>query len=125
MKLRITGNSVRLRLQRNEVEALAESGRVEERLCLGAGPAAGLRFAVAAVDTADLGLEYAPGDLIVHVPKSWAQAWAGTDETGREALVETGGAEAVRVLVEKDFKCLVQRPEEDESDHYPNPNRHC
>jgi hypothetical protein len=37
MKLRLQGNSVRLRLTRSEVERLREIGRVEESVDFGAG----------------------------------------------------------------------------------------
>ena len=44
MKLRLQGNSVRLRLTRSEVERLRETGLVEESVDFGAGAALAYRL---------------------------------------------------------------------------------
>jgi hypothetical protein len=56
----------------------------------------------------------------VHVASDVARAWANGDEVGFEGLVGP-----LRVLVEKDYACLTERPHEDDADAFPNPNKSC
>ncbi|MEZ4932033.1 MAG: hypothetical protein R2788_07940 [Saprospiraceae bacterium] len=53
-----------------------------------------------------------------------ATDWSRSDEVGLEDDMPLGDGNALHILVEKDFKCLTERSE-DESDLFPNPNENC
>jgi hypothetical protein len=104
VKLRIEGSSLRLRLQNDEVAALVERGRVEERASFGGDGA--LVYAVALGDTAgaELGVQYRPGAVTLVVSPERARTWAQSEELGLEAEVQYA-EESLRLVVEKDLPC--------------------
>ena len=118
MKLRIRGNSVRLRLEQAEVEAFARDGQIADRSALSVDGALEYGLLTADIDTVELA--YTGPSLTVRVPRGLAHHWTESDDVGFDAQVAVG-EETVKVLVEKDFRCLHKRPGEDESDQYPHP----
>jgi hypothetical protein len=118
MKLRIRGNSVRLRLAVGEVQELAETGRIEDRLVF--GPSDQLVYAVEAHRDDDIALVRGPGEIAVRLPAEDIAKWADSDQVGFETMADNGEG-GVRILVEKDFSCLTPREGEEDSDTYPNP----
>ncbi|MEO6418550.1 MAG: hypothetical protein ABIP39_04045 [Polyangiaceae bacterium] len=124
MKLRLRGNSVRLRLQRSEVSALLEHGRVEEHTRF--GPIVRLTYRLEVSDSADrMGADWRDGCLSVHLPRALAKAWSEGEELGLEATQPIADNEVLRILVEKDLECLTSHSGEDNRDAYPNPGKHC
>ncbi|MCG8457210.1 MAG: hypothetical protein MI919_13115 [Holophagales bacterium] len=135
MKLRIQGNSLRLRLKQGEVETFSREGRVESRMA--AGPGHALIYALETatpggegVHAGGEGVEVAlepPTDgrntqLRIRIAPELAHRWTSTDQVGLEAEVPTGDStEPLMVKVEKDWQCLHRRPGEDESDNFPHP----
>ena len=119
MKLRIKGDSLRLRLTRSEVDQLATAGQVEDRIHFGAGSALTYRLSR---DTKgrELNASFSAGLIDVRVPAAMAREWCATDEVTLTGVQNTGDA-SLRILVEKDFACLKPRENEDESDHFPHP----
>jgi hypothetical protein len=119
MKMRIKGDSVRLRLTRGEVRELDERGEVSDRLRL--APGAELTYRVkrdAAAST--LAATFADNVIELQVPEDTAREWCNTDLVTLEYSRATPSGE-LRLVVEKDFTCLVPRSGEDESDHFPHP----
>ena len=115
MKLRIRGNSVRLRLTQSEVEALAKDAFVEERTEL-----VGNTFSYALkIEDGAMRASFENGILTVSVPTNEAQEWVSSDRVEMEGI-----SGHVRILVEKDFACVTPRGEED-VDAFPNPNEVC
>ncbi len=112
MKLRIRGNSIRLRLVQGEVAALREGRAVEESVAL-----APSRFAYAIVRAAvpSVSVRFADARLVVEVPEQVVADFCDTDRVGFDATCGD-----VKVLVEKDWQCLAPR-DEDEGDAYPHP----
>jgi hypothetical protein len=126
MKLRMRGDSIRLRLTQGEVAALVEEGRVEELVTF--GPGVSLSYAIVCASGAskiDAILEQGTR-VVVRAPESLVQAWAkDPKEVGFETTQDVGNGKTLRILVEKDFACLVERPHEDNADAFPNPNTSC
>ncbi len=118
MKLRIRGNSIRLRLQQSEVAQLVTQGRVEERLVF--GPDEHLVYAVESHPDPNIALLRAPGQITVRVSVEDIAEWAESDKVGFETLVDNG-EDGVHILVEKDFECLTVRSGDEDADAYPNP----
>ena len=118
MKLRIQGNSVRLRLKQGEVATFADTGRAEDRIAFGQGSA--LVYAVEKADVPALSVRLEGSTVTVLIPSADAADWTDSDRVGLEAELHTDDG-TLHVLVEKDFKCLHRPPKEDESDNYPHP----
>jgi hypothetical protein len=125
MKLRIRGNSIRLRLTRTEVSQVARGEPVEEAVEF--APASRLTYRLVPGASTRASLE---GNAVtVEIPAAAARAWAsGTDVAFK--TTQDNGADGLYVLIEKDFACLKPREHqhEDESDLFPNPNEahgHC
>ena len=117
MKLRIRGNSLRLRLSRGEVTQLAEKGRVEDAIAFGPSK---LTYALATADVAEVGATYESspdGRIVVVIPPKRAAEWASSDEVGIESKGD------LHILVEKDWSCLKPREGEDDSDAFPHPEK--
>lgn len=112
MKLRIRGNSLRLRLSQSEVTQLAQRGRVEDAIAFGPSK---LTYVLATSDVDRIGAVYEDHRIVVTLPKSRAAKWTSSDEVG----IESDGD--VKVLVEKDWSCLEPREGEDDTDAYPHP----
>jgi hypothetical protein len=126
MKLRIRGNSLRLRLSRGEVNELAERGRVDDGIAFGGGPDARLGYSAVCVDDVSvLSARLGAGSIIVTLPGALARAWAASEDVGLEGEQSLGDGQVLRLLVEKDFACLTARTGEDDGDAFPNPNVTC
>ena len=111
MKLRIKGDTIRLRLTQSEVAAMADGDAVVETTSLPQP------FSYALETSGEtIGAAFDGGRVTVNIPHAVAARWAGTEEVslrGREGGVE--------ILVEKDFACLVPREGEEDPDAFPNP----
>lgn len=126
MKLRIRGNSLRLRLSRGEVAELAERGRVDDGIAFGSEPEARLHYGIVCSDeTSVLSARLGSAAIVVTLPTTVARAWAASDDVSLEAEQPIGAGDVLRLLVEKDFACLQPRAGEDDGDAFPNPNVTC
>jgi hypothetical protein len=125
VKLRMKGDSLRLRLTRGEVQQLAEVGRVEEHVRI--SPQSALVYRVQRAPTAAaLGATFANGVLEIQVPEGVARDWCASELVTLDGVQHHGDVD-LRIVVEKDFACLAPRSDEDESDNFPHPNdrSHC
>lgn len=114
MKLRIKGNSLRLRLSRGEVVRLAADGLCAETMQLSQGAFSyEIRTDLAAATPA---ASFAADRMTVILPAAAVAAWSRTD-----AVSIRGQDGPLAILVEKDFACLQPREGEDESDLYTHP----
>lgn len=124
MKIRIQGNSIRLRLMQEEVAILSKTGSIEDRLAFGADTASQhLVYRLEAADIPSMATFFKNGCVTVQLPNSDARAWIANGVVGFENEVVTAGNESVHVLVEKDFKCIDERSGEE--DCFPNPSVSC
>lgn len=120
MKLRILGDSLRLRLSQSDVRALIDEGQVESAVHFGPGQV--LRY-VLRLDpgAAELQSVYADDAIVVRVPAERGRAWARGDEVGMAGEQRVADGRELSLLVEKDFKCLTPREGEEAYDGFPNP----
>ena len=124
MKIRIQGNSIRFRLRQREVKHFQELGEIKEEMCFGILPAEKLSFVLKATHSERFEIFWEGNMVTVQVPASLASKWTNTDLVGFEEEVNTSAKQVIRVLIEKDFKCLDGVGVDDE-DAYPNPNEFC
>jgi hypothetical protein len=121
MKLRIKGNSVRLRLTKSEVERFDETGSVGEMVEFGSAfPTFRYELNRSSKD-ASITAGFEHNRLYISVPFGDVEKWIRSEEIGLEVIYPTGDNKFLRILVEKDFACLKPRDNEDESDAFTNP----
>jgi len=118
MKLRIKGNTLRFRLSEPEVNMLEEGKLVVDKTEF---PSASLVYTVdpGEISSAD----FYRGEVKVTLSKDEIVMRAETDQVGISIESHLKNGNILSILVEKDFKCLTVR-QEDESEMYPNPNKH-
>jgi hypothetical protein len=122
MKLRIKGNSVRLRLSKTEVEKLAVAKYLEESTSFGNNT---FVYALQVKDHGDeLSADFDGSKITVFIPGIFIKDWAVNDVTGFNATMKVSDEESLYILVEKDFKCLDETTG-DQQDNYENPNKTC
>lgn len=115
MKLRLNGNSLRLRLTRPEVMGLCEAGTVERSVDFGLGTVLIYRIQSRGV-TDPIHAVFCNHSITVCVPPESVATWAAADEVGLY-----GQQGALKIAVEKDFRCLTRGLDEEELDAYPRP----
>ena len=118
MKLRIRGNSVRLRVSQTELAEIAEAGRAEDAVRL--GPQARLVYRIEVAPQGPVHARFDGGTLTVIVPRAEVERWLDPAEVALTGSQRVGDGEHLSILVEKDFACLAPR-DEDQSDLFPNP----
>jgi hypothetical protein len=122
MKLRIKGNSLRLRVTPSEVKQLLRDGAIREHVQLTANPGDRLIYAItSSLSGATTTVAYHSGNITVSVPDTQLNFWACSEEVGLYADVTLGDDQALSVTIEKDFACL-DRSDADNEDTFPNPN---
>jgi len=120
MKLRIKGNSLRLRVSRSDVAQLMQAGCVEETIRFAPEPAAKLTYRLEhAATPREISIHYSVQNIRVLLSTEAAKRWADGDEVGIYGHVDTGTA-SLELLVEKDYAC-IDGGGADNADAFPNP----
>ena len=121
MKIRIRGDSVRMRLKRGEVNQLAAGTSIVQQTHF---PGAVLTYRLDVSENSGISATFDNGSLVISLPKSKVLDWASTDEVSLHAEQELPGTSSLSLLIEKDFKCLEpghHRDCEDDEDTFPHP----
>lgn len=122
MKLRIRGETIRLRLKRSEVDAIASGESLSEDTRF---PGATFTCRLEIADDGQFAAALCNNTISIRLPADAVARWASSDEVSLFAEQNTGGPNALSLLVEKDFQCLApghHRPGEDDEDTYPHPD---
>ena len=118
MKIRIKGNSIRLRLSRPEVEYFGQENYLEDAVNFGNSK---LVYALSGRGQGSvITAEFENNKITVNIPSALAVAWTKTEKVGYDAEHSLSDGRRLYILVEKDFKCL-DNTVEDQSANYPNP----
>ena len=117
MKLRIKGNSLRLRLTKTEVSKLAQTGYLEEQTSF---PNNRFVYALQKTDVPDLSATFQNDKITILIPGFFAEEWPENNIVGLDTKIPLTATESLYLLVEKDFVCL-DKTTEDQSDNYENP----
>ncbi|MCU0446171.1 MAG: hypothetical protein MUE85_14790 [Microscillaceae bacterium] len=120
MKLRIKGNSLRLRLLQSEVAQIAEGKKVEEITIFNFKQQLSYSLSISH-NISEPKAEFLNGSLTVLLPAQVANDWANSNQVGIETYQATGNDEKLHILIEKDFKCLDTNLDDDQSDNFPHP----
>lgn len=121
MKLRMRGNSLRLRLTKNEVARIGKGGTVEETIDFGALSQKLIYRLTVEHNIENLNAVFDGGLITISIPRQQAEEWAQTDQTGIESEQSIGGDKSLRILVEKDFSCLEPRKGAEDADTFIHP----
>jgi hypothetical protein len=119
VKLRIKGDSLRLRLAQGEMRTLAERGEVEDGISFPSGAVLKYRLQVDKNNN-EISCSYESNLINILVPAAEAERWCGTDLVTLSATESVATGE-LRIVLEKDWACLAPREDEDESDNFPHP----
>lgn len=122
MKIRIQGNSIRIRLSKSEVDKLSTVGYIEEKTSFGKN-AFGYCLQKK-TGTSELTASYNDDKITMFVPETLLAEWPENNVVGFDANMPIGENESLYLLLEKDFKCL-DNVTEDQSDNFENPNKNC
>ena len=122
MKLRIRGNSIRLRLSKSEIVQLAAGGQVTDEVQFSASAQDRLTYSVStSANQDDVTANFTDRGISVIMPAQYAFDLANTEQVGLEHLQPIDDKAFLRITVEKDFQCLQPRIDEDESDNFSHP----
>jgi hypothetical protein len=122
MKLRIKGNSLRLRVSRSEVARLLNRERLEETIRFAPEANANLTYALEQASSVSAPtVRYTDNNVTVLIPAGEANTWCLTDQVGIAEKISLGRFGWLDLLIEKDFACL-DRSDEDNQDTFANPN---
>jgi hypothetical protein len=121
VKLRIHRNSLRLRLNRSDVEQFQKTGICAECLRFGSGSQLTYTLETSSRLTV-MEAQYRQDCMRVLLPLHVSQQWAGSDQVSLS--VDRADDRGPSLLIEKDFQCLHRdetRPYDD-ADAFPNPS---
>ena len=122
MKIRIKGNSIRMRLSKSEVNRLGSEGYLEEQTQF-VGSA--LIYALRSMkDTEQLSADFSDNKITVFAPEAFLKSWPQNEVVGIDANMPLLNTGSLYILIEKDFVCL-DATSEDQSDNFENPNKTC
>lgn len=119
MKIRISDNSIRLRLDRSEVEQIGASQAVTCATHFTDGEV--FQYKLSVSDGAEVQASFIAGCIEVELPVSTARQWAASDSEISIIASQALHTGTLQLLVEKDFECLDPRDGEDQSNRFRNP----
>jgi hypothetical protein len=122
MKLRLKGNSIRLRLGQSEVRRLLSEGIVSESTTFDLFLGQRLEYVLCtAANLHAMTASFQDARIMVRMPVSAMRNWAGTDQVGVETTQVGSDGCVLKILVEKDFECIDAPDNESQEDAFPNP----
>ena len=119
MKLRILGNSVRVRVSQAEMAKIVNEGAVEESVEFAAGVR--LTYRIQTAPTGAVGASYQGRCVRVVLPWAAVERWRQPEEVSIRGEQPLPGGGCLKILVEKDFACLIPREDEEQAGLFPNP----
>lgn len=122
MKLRIRGNSLRIRLTKTEVGTISTIGYLEEETNFGNNK---LLYVLQRIDEGNvLSAAFEANTITMFVPSSLIHDWPVNNIISFDAHMPVDENKSLYLLLEKDFACL-DHTTEDQSDNYENPSKVC
>jgi hypothetical protein len=122
MKLRIKGNSMRLRVSRSEVARLLAGDRLQDTIYFAPEAGASFTYTLQQEPAVEIPtVRYEAKGVAVLLPADLTKTWGVTDQVGIAEDISLGDLGSLALLIEKDFACL-DRGDEDNQDTFANPN---
>jgi hypothetical protein len=118
MKIRIKGNSLRLRLTMTDVAHFEKHNYLEEVTEFGSHT---FIYALSiAQNHQTLFADFEQNKITMYVPETLKNQWTNTDLVGLDAKMPIHDGKEMFLLLEKDWACM-DATTEDQSENYPNP----
>ncbi|MFQ6004020.1 MAG: hypothetical protein ACE5OQ_00835 [Woeseia sp.] len=121
MKLRVRGDTIRLRLKRSDVDRITAGISVVEHTHFMDSV---LTYRLDVSESSEISAAFDNGCLAVSLPESMVTDWADTDDVSLCAEQKLSNSGTLSLLIEKDFSCLEpghHRDSVDDEDTYPHP----
>ena len=123
MKIRIKGNSIRIRVSKTEVDTFCQIGYLEEVTEFGDSR---LSYRLERVQNdGNLNAAFARDCITMLVPEHLVKGWDANNVVGFNYTKPLGDDKGLFLLLEKDFKCIDSEVLEDQSDNFDNPLHTC
>ncbi len=122
MKIRIRGNSIRIRLSKSEVTLFTKNGYVEEETDFGNNK---LIYAVKSTNDKTMSANFIGEKITMFIPENLLQLWVSTNLVSLEYNMPLETDKYLYILLEKDFQCIDAAVTEDQSDYFENPLKTC
>lgn len=119
MKLRIRANTIRLRLSQSEIKTLELGDSVEASLFF--EPKFAYQVKVGEIDKIEA--TYKDNSLLISLPKKEVSNWTASEQIGIRGIQTLENGEEIKVLVEKDFRCIIAREEVEDLDTFAHPRK--
>jgi hypothetical protein len=123
VKLKLHGNSIRVRLTRSEVARFGACGRLEEAFVYGPSPSQQLTYGIESVSSDSVGVRVDQNGIFAQIPASLADEWTTSDRVGVSGEVNHPDGRRIDVLIEKEFRRI--HGGNNDPDLYPNPLETC
>jgi hypothetical protein len=121
MKLRIKGDSLRLRVSRSELDSFLQGEAIAATIHFSPEPDAALTYCLEpAAHGEPTRVHYGTGRIAVLLSEEDRRTWSETNQAGVYARLEIGRENPLELIVEKDYACL-DRSDEDNTDTFENP----
>lgn len=118
MKIRILNDTIRLRLDRDEVQRLENGARVRSVTHF---PNDSSLICLMEVTADELSVDFVDGVLSINIPGERVTRWTSDDsDISIHGNIKHRYGE-LSILVEKDFECLEPRQGESQANRFPNP----
>ena len=117
MKLRFRRNSLRLRVNRVEVEALDSGTPVEETVCFPGN--ARLIYVLAPEPALESIVTFQQGVIWIGAPTTQIGEWANSDAVGLYFSLPVRDGDRLEVAIEKDLECIDGPPDERDPHAFP------
>jgi hypothetical protein len=116
MKLRFRGNSLRLRVNQREVEALASGDVLREAVEFPGNTE--LSYILKTNGAAEPQALFAQGSIQIAAPRAMISDWASGDEIGLYFTLATE-TEPLKIAIEKDLVCIDGPADERDPNAFP------
>ncbi len=122
MKIRIKGNSIRIRLSKSETALFAAKGYLEERTDFGNSD---FIYTVKSTEDNIMSADFINGNITMHVPRHLITQWIASNLVALDYNMPVNNDKTLYLILEKDFKCIDAVITEDQSDYFENPAKSC
>jgi hypothetical protein len=121
VKLRLKGNSIRLRVTRSELARLQAGERIQETIRFSVDPNARLVYVLeVGSHSQPVTTVFVDQQIVVSVSQDQLASWSGEHQVGIYASLPVDETTVLEVSIEKDFACL-DLSDEDNADTFANP----
>lgn len=121
MKIRILGDTLRIRLKKSEIEHFEKNGKIEDSITFTQNNI--LKYTIKVCTKNSISSTFENNEIIVFIPKEVAKNWINSN------LVTLENNLCIpQIIIEKDFKCTSKsclETDEQIEDSFNNPNSKC